>query len=53
MLGVPAQIAGCKEIVLCTPPNKAGNIHPAILFTAKAIGIKKFLKWVVLRPLEP
>lgn len=44
MLGVPAQIAGCKDIVLCTPPNKAGNIHPAILFTAKAIGIKKVFK---------
>ena len=31
MLAVPAKIAGCKEIILCTPPDKEGNIHPAIL----------------------
>ena len=36
MLAVPAKIAGCKEIVLCTPPDKNGNIHPAILFAAQA-----------------
>ena len=35
MLAVPAKIAGCKEIVLCTPPDKNGNIHPAILFAAQ------------------
>ncbi len=44
MLGVPAVIAGCKEIVLCTPPNENGNIHPAILYTANLIGIKTVFK---------
>ncbi|MFA6924029.1 MAG: histidinol dehydrogenase [Bacteroidales bacterium] len=44
MLGIPAKIAGCKEIVLCTPPDKSGNINPAILFTCKEIGIKKIYK---------
>jgi histidinol dehydrogenase len=44
MLGIPAKIAGCPEIVLCTPPDKNGNIHPAILFTAQLIGIKKLFK---------
>lgn len=44
MLGVPAAIAGCKEVVLCTPPDKSGNIHPAILFTASLLGIKKVIK---------
>lgn len=41
MLGVPAKLAGCKEIVLCTPPNKNGKINPAILFAAKLVGITK------------
>lgn len=40
MLGIPAKIAGCKEIVLCTPPNKDGKIHPAIAYAAVLIGIK-------------
>lgn len=44
MLGVPATIAGCKEIVLCTPPNKEGKVHPAILFAANAVGITKIFK---------
>ena len=44
MLGVPAQIAGCKEIVLCSPPNKSGNLHPAILFAAQLVGITKIYK---------
>jgi histidinol dehydrogenase len=44
MLGIPANIAGCDEIVLCTPPDKEGNIHPAILFTADLIGIDKIVK---------
>ena len=44
MLGIPAVIAGCKEIVLCTPPNKKASVHPAILYTAKLIGIKKIIK---------
>ncbi|MDP9042063.1 MAG: histidinol dehydrogenase, partial [Bacteroidota bacterium] len=41
MLGVPAMLAGCEEIIICTPPVKDGSIHPAILFTAKLIGIQK------------
>lgn len=44
MLGIPAKIAGCKEIVLCTPPNREGKIHPAILYTASQIGITKVAK---------
>lgn len=44
MLGIPAQIAGCKEIVLCSPPNKDGKIHPAILYTANLVGISKIYK---------
>jgi histidinol dehydrogenase len=44
MLGVPAVIAGCEEIVLCTPPDKAGKINAAILYTAKLVGIKKVFK---------
>ena len=44
MLGVPAHIAGCKEIVLCTPPNKNGYIDPTILYTANLAGIKKIYK---------
>ncbi|MCS5489676.1 histidinol dehydrogenase [Algoriphagus limi] len=44
MLGIPAKLAGCKEIVLCTPPNEEGKIHPAILFTADLIGIHKIIK---------
>jgi histidinol dehydrogenase len=44
MLGIPAIIAGCEEIILCTPPDKKGNIHPAILYTANLLGIKKVYK---------
>jgi histidinol dehydrogenase len=44
MLAVPAQIAGCKEIVLCSPPNKEGKIHPAILYTANLCGVTKIVK---------
>ncbi|MBB6325636.1 histidinol dehydrogenase [Algoriphagus iocasae] len=44
MLGIPAKIAGCKEIVLCTPPDRHGEIHPAILYTADLIGITKIIK---------
>ena len=39
MLGIPAMIAGCKEIILCTPPDKDGKINPAILYTASLVGI--------------
>jgi histidinol dehydrogenase len=41
MLGIPAKLAGCKEIVLCTPPSKQGEINPAILFAAKLVGVTK------------
>lgn len=41
MLAIPAKIAGCSEIVLCTPPDKLGNIHPAILYTAQLTGVTK------------
>ena len=44
MLAVPAQIAGCKEIVLCSPPNKEGKIDAAILYAAKLCGITKIIK---------
>ena len=44
MLATPAKIAGCKEIVLCTPPNKEGKIHPAILYAARAAGVDKVFK---------
>lgn len=40
MLGIPAQLAGCKNIYLCTPPDKNGNIHPALLYAATCCGIK-------------
>jgi histidinol dehydrogenase len=44
MLGIPAQIAECQEIVLCTPPNKEGKIHPAVLYAAKVAGIHRIFK---------
>lgn len=44
MLAVPAQIAGCKEIVLCTPPNAEGKVHPAVLFAAQTAGVSKIFK---------
>ncbi|CAM1333425.1 histidinol dehydrogenase [Tenacibaculum aestuariivivum] len=44
MLATPAKIAGCKEIVLCTPPNKEGKVHPAILYTAALVGVTKIFK---------
>lgn len=44
MLAVPAKIAGCKEIVLCTPPDKNGKVHPAILFAAHLAGVSKIFK---------
>ncbi len=44
MLGVPARLAGCEEVVLCSPPDKSGNIHPAILFAAQLTGVKKIFK---------
>ena len=44
MLAVPAQIAGCKEIVLCTPPGKNGKVHPAVLYAANVAGVSKIFK---------
>lgn len=44
MLAIPAQIAGCKEIILCTPSNKEGAVHPAVLYAAKLCGIIKVFK---------
>ena len=44
MLAVPAQIAECKEIILCTPPNKEGKIHPAVLYAAKVAGVHRIFK---------
>ena len=44
MLGIPAKLAGCNEIILCTPPDNNGTINPAILYTAKLIGISKVFK---------
>ncbi len=44
MLGIPAAIAGCKEIVLCSPPSKNGQLHPAILYTANLVGIRSIFK---------
>lgn len=44
MLAIPAKIAGCKEIILCSPPNKEGKINPAILFAAKEAGVDKIFK---------
>lgn len=44
MLAIPATIAGCREIVLCTPPQKDGAVHPAILFAAHVAGVKRIFK---------
>lgn len=44
MLAIPAQIAGCKNIILCSPPDKNGNINPAILYAAQLTGVTKIYK---------
>ena len=44
MLAIPAKIAGCKEIVLCSPPDKEGKINPAILYAAQVSGVTKIFK---------
>lgn len=44
MLAIPASIAGCGEIILCSPPSKNGQIHPAILYTAKLCGVTRVIK---------
>ena len=44
MLAVPAQIAGCEEIIMCTPSDDQGNVHPAVLYTADLCGVKQIFK---------
>ena len=44
MLAVPARIAGCREIVLCTPPGRDGKVHPAVLFAARVAGVSRIFK---------
>lgn len=44
MLAIPAKLAGCREIILCSPPDKNGNIHPSILYTAALCGVTKIFK---------
>ncbi len=44
MLAIPAKLAGCREIVLCTPPGKDGRIHPAVLYAASVAGVKRVFK---------
>src|SRR5437763_11478372 len=44
MLGIPAKLAGCKEIILCTPAGKNGKVHPAILFAAQWVGVTRIFK---------
>ncbi len=44
MLAIPARLAGCKEIVLCTPPDKQGKVHPAILYAARLAGVSQVFK---------
>lgn len=44
MLGIPAEIARCKQVVLCSPPDKSGKLHPAIIYAANLVGIKQLYK---------
>lgn len=44
MLGIPATLAGCSEVILCTPPSRDGSIHPAILFAAETVGMTRIFK---------
>nr|WP_185859494.1 histidinol dehydrogenase [Blattabacterium cuenoti] len=44
MLGIPGKLAGCKNIILCSPPNENGDVHPSILYTAKYVGITRIYK---------
>ena len=44
MLGIPARLAGCSDVILCTPPDKQGRVNPAILYAAQLAGIKKIFK---------
>ena len=44
MLGIPAKLSGCRQVVLCTPPDRNGKVHPAILYAASLVGITKIYK---------
>lgn len=44
MLGIPAKLAGCKEIILCTPCDENGKVHPAVLYSAQLVGVTKIFK---------
>lgn len=44
MLGIPAVIAGCREVILCSPPDKEGNLHPAVIYAAQLTGITRIFK---------
>ena len=44
MLGIPAEIAQCKQVILCSPPDKNGKLHPAIIYAAHLVGVKKLYK---------
>jgi histidinol dehydrogenase len=44
MLGIPAGIAGCREIILCSPPDRQGRLHPAILYTARLVGVTRIFR---------
>ena len=44
MLGIPAKLAGCQEIILCSPPDSTGRLDPAILYTARAVGITRIFR---------
>ncbi|MGY8781723.1 MAG: histidinol dehydrogenase, partial [Fidelibacterota bacterium] len=44
MLAIPAKIAGCSEIILCTPPDSNGEINPVILYTASLVGVTRIFK---------
>jgi histidinol dehydrogenase len=44
MLAIPAKIAGCREIILCSPPDAAGGLHPAILYAAKVVGVTRIFR---------
>src|SRR4030095_13967732 len=44
MLGIPAKLAGCKQVILCSPPDSNGKLNPAILFAARLVGIKKIFR---------
>lgn len=44
MLGIPARLAGCKDVILCSPPDKTGRINPAILFAARLVGVTRVFK---------